>query len=129
MGGGWDGGAGRGGAGRGWAGRGGAGRGGVVAQDDEFFGSDEAVAKALKKSASGSDKEDLAGRVRSKEAYMLVYTRCAGTLARAQVYMRDVHACACVRVRACACVCVRLFRFDVKCASYSAKPRRPPVRG
>jgi hypothetical protein len=35
------------------------------------------VGKALKKPAAGGDKEDLTGRVRSKEAYMLVYARCA----------------------------------------------------
>lgn len=35
------------------------------------------MGKALKKPAAGGDKEDLTGRVRSKEAYMLVYARCA----------------------------------------------------
>ena len=49
----------------------------VSLKDDEFFGTDEAVERGLKKrqQAGGGDKENLDGRVRSKEAYMLIYTR------------------------------------------------------
>ncbi len=41
-----------------------------------MYGSEEVVARLAKKRAgAGGDKEDLTGRIKSKDAYMLMYLR------------------------------------------------------
>ena len=48
----------------------------ISLQDDEYFGNDAALAKASKK-RKPQDQDEMHGRIKSKDAYMLVYRRRA----------------------------------------------------